>query len=394
MSRKISRNIPLLFIVKICSWFMLYMPVIKLFYAENNLDDFDLFLLHAIYSGVIFLVEIPSGYLADVWKRKRSIQSGMVLSLAGFAIYSATSGFWGFLFAEIALGLGQGFISGSDTALLYDSLQEVKKEKKYLKTEGYITGSGNIAEALAGIVVTVLAFSTVRYYYYLQTALTFAGLIFSLFLIEPATCGKIADIGFSSLLKVIKETLWHDKIISRYILFSSIIGFSSLSMAWFAQIYIYDASVPHRYFGIIWTVLNGMVALGSFNSHFIGKHLGIRRSLILILLFLSGGYFIAAHTISVYGIIFLLLFYYARGVAHPILKDRINANTRSDIRATVFSVRSLLIRVMFAALGPLLGYYTKHISLTFALTLTGAVIFVPGIILLYLLLRKDTVKSR
>jgi MFS family permease len=394
MSRKISRNIPLLFIIKICSWFMLYMPVIKLFYAENNLDDFDLFLLHAIYSGVIFIVEIPSGYLADVWKRKRSVQSGMLISLAGFAIYSATSGFWGFLFAEMALGIGQGFISGSDTALLYDSLLEEKKEKKYLKTEGYITGSGNIAEALAGIMVTLLAFSTVRYYYYLQTILTFAGLIFSLFLIEPATYGKLSDIGFRSIITVVKETLWHNKTLSRYIIFSSIIGFSSLSMAWFAQIFIYDAAVPHRYFGIIWTVLNGMVALGSFSSHFIGKQLGIRRSLVFILLFLSGGYFIAAQTITLYGIIFLLLFYYARGFAHPILKDRINANTRSDVRATVFSVRSLLIRLMFAALGPLLGYYTKHISLSFALTLAGTVIFVPGIILLILLLKKDHVKSR
>ena len=78
------------------------MPVVKLFYAENNLDDFDLFLLHALYSGVIFLIEIPSGYLADVWGRKLSIQSGLLMGLAGFVIYSLTGGFWGFLLALLS----------------------------------------------------------------------------------------------------------------------------------------------------------------------------------------------------------------------------------------------------------------------------------------------------
>ena len=37
-------------------------------------------------------------------------------------VYCLASGFYGFLLAEITLGLGSSFLSGADTALLYDTL--------------------------------------------------------------------------------------------------------------------------------------------------------------------------------------------------------------------------------------------------------------------------------
>ena len=385
MEQRINRNIPLLFLMKICHLFMLYMPVVKLFYVENNLKDFDLFFLHAIYSAVIFLTEIPSGYIADVWGRKKSMQLGLFMGLLGFVTYSFSYGFWGFLLAEIALGIGQGFISGSDSALLYDSLLQQKKQNRYIRYEGQISGAGNIAEALAGIVVSLIAFTTMRNYYYIQAGLSGLALTFSWCLTEPRVHGQKQEISVQHIIRVVKDTLWKNRKLSRYVIFSGLIGFSSLSMAWFAQIFIYEASVPAKYFGYLWTLLNGMVALGSFSAHFADRFLGPRYVLFYILLFMSGGYFVASQTIAPYGILFLLLFYYARGTAHPILKDRINTLTESNVRATVLSVRSLLIRILFAGLGPFLGWFTQQISLSFALILAGSVILLPGMILLKLL---------
>lgn len=85
---------------------MLYMPIVKLFYEENGLDNFQLFLLHGVYSLVIALLEIPSGYAADIWGRKNALIMGTTFGSIGFAIYSFTYGFWGFLLAELALGVG------------------------------------------------------------------------------------------------------------------------------------------------------------------------------------------------------------------------------------------------------------------------------------------------
>ena len=71
----------------------------------------------------------------------------------------------------------------------------------------------------------------------------------------------------------------------------------------------------------------------------------------------------------------LLLFYFCRGIATPVLKDYINRITTSDIRATVLSIRSLLIRAFFAIIGPLFGYLADHFSLEQTFILLGAVFF-------------------
>ncbi len=367
---------------------MLYMPIVKLFYEENNLDNFDLFLLHAVYSLIIFAVEIPSGYLSDAWGRKKTMLLGLFFGLIGFSAYSLSFGFLGFLLAEITLGLGQGFISGTDTALLYDSLLQEKKHKDYIKYEGRIAASGNLSEALAGITVTLLAFDSMRNYYCIQILMMAVALVAGLFIIEPRVHNINLEVNWKSIIGTVRDTLWKNRQLSKYILFSSIIGFASLTMAWFAQIFLFETGIKKANFGVLWTLLNIMVAIGSLSSHKIDQFFHKKNSLLYILIFLSGGFFLASRFVSVYGIALLLVFYFVRGTAHPILKERINIRTSSNVRATVLSIRSLLIRILFATFGPLFGWYTDKISLSFALMLCGFIVLIPGFLLVYSLRKK------
>jgi len=388
--KQMNRNLILLYIIKISQWFMLYMPVVKLFYEENNLDNFDLLLLHSIYSGIIFLAEVPSGYLSDVWGRKKTILTGLFLGTIGFVLYSIGTGFWPFLIAEIALGIGAGFTSGTDSALLYDTLAVSKRQQKYIWFEGFVSGTGNLAEALAGIMVTIIALNPVRGYYYLQTLITVCGFIAAFFLIEPKVHAFHASLNWRGIADIVKDTLWHNKILQRYIILSAIIGFSSISMAWLAQIYLFDTGLPAKYFGITWAALNGIAAIGSMISHKADLLLGKNLALVYILFFLSAGFFVAAGFIAPAGIIFLLIFYFVRGTAHPILKERIQHQTPSQIRATVLSVRSLLIRILFAILGPFLGAISEKLSLSAALITSGLVVLVPGTLIVFRIIRKKS----
>lgn len=61
---------------------------------------------------------------------------GSILGTVGFAIYAVSSGFIVFLIAEVILGIGQSFISGADSALMYDSLKADHRENEYVKYEG------------------------------------------------------------------------------------------------------------------------------------------------------------------------------------------------------------------------------------------------------------------
>ena len=122
MKKTTRSNIWKLYLIKISKWFMLFMPYIVPFYQDNGLDMHQIMVLQAIYSISIVVLEIPSGYMADVIGRRRTLILGVILGTIGFGIYSFSFGFMGFLLADLVLGFGQSFISGADSALLYYSL--------------------------------------------------------------------------------------------------------------------------------------------------------------------------------------------------------------------------------------------------------------------------------
>ena len=92
--------------------------------------------LQACYSLSLSLMKYPRAMLRYYWKKKTLIL-GCILSFIGFSIFSVSYDFWWFLIAEILLGFGNSFISGADTALMYDSLIEAKAEDQFqnMKTQ-------------------------------------------------------------------------------------------------------------------------------------------------------------------------------------------------------------------------------------------------------------------
>lgn len=375
---KLARNIPVLYTIKIAKWLMLYMPIVILFYEENDIPDKQLFILHGIYSLIIAIWEVPSGIIADRWGRKPSMQLGTMLGAIGFMLYAFTHNYWGFLFAEIALGLGQGFISGADSALLYDTLYQQNRKEKYLHVEGRITALGNLSESMAGVLVSVLAFSVYRNYYYVQSFIAIIGFGASFLLVEPSHFKKLS--AESNFLSNFYSTFKSNRKLRSIIIISSLFGLSSLSMAWFSQAIFKEIDLPRNWYGYGWTVLNLTVGIGSFFAGKVSK-LVKPSALILILVIIFGVTFITTGIVlNYYTLAVVLLFYFARGIVHPVMKHYINELCSSDIRATVLSVRSLLIRVAFAALTPWLGVLYEKYTIQYALLLSGVVVIIPGIV--------------
>ena len=127
---------------------------------------------------------------------KLSLVIGAIMGFFGFLTYSLSFGFWGFLIAETVLGIGQSFISGSDSAMLYDTLLDQKREKEYIRFEGRITSLGNLAEAVAGTLGGLLAAASIRYPYIAQTFVAFIAIPSSLSLVEPSRHKSLTKLRF------------------------------------------------------------------------------------------------------------------------------------------------------------------------------------------------------
>jgi ABC-type molybdate transport system permease subunit len=63
------------------------------------------------------------------------------------------------------------------------------------------------------------------------------------------------------------------------------------------------------------------------------------------------------------------------------------------VRATILSVRDFLIRLFFAAIGPLLGWTTDNLSLNTAFLLAGAFYILASAVIIFPLLKSEFRKS-
>ena len=165
---RLESNIPKLYVLIVLRWLMFIMPIIVLFFYENGLSQTKIMILQSIFSISLVVFEIPSGYFSDVFGRKRTLVFGSIISTIAFGVYCVSSGFWGFLIAELVLGLGASFISGTDSAMIYDSLIEAGRAGEYAKIEGRRTSAANFSETVASIFGGVLATVSLRLPFYVE----------------------------------------------------------------------------------------------------------------------------------------------------------------------------------------------------------------------------------
>lgn len=383
------KNIASLYVIKISKWFNLVMPVVVLFYQDNGMGMHEIFILKSIYSLAIVGLELPSGWMADVWGRKKTLLLGAVLGSAGFLMYSFSYGFWAFAVAEIVLGAGHSFVSGADSAMLYESLKADKKSDEYVKHEGRITSAGNFAEALAGIAAGFLAAVSLRSPFYFQFIVAALAVPAALVLKEPVNRSGALSYSVKRMALVIKGTLLKNTNLRVSILLSAVTGTATLTFAWLVQPFFKAINLPVEWFGILWTVLNLSVGVSSaFAFRFEGR-ISRKNEVLTIILLLALGYFFSGLAVVREGLFFLFLFYLVRGLATPIFKNYINLYTPSEIRATILSVRNLLIRISFAVIGPLLGWMTDQVNLKTAFILAGALYIIAALLAVWPWLSKN-----
>ena len=363
------------------------MPIIVVFFQDNGLNMQQIFTLKAINAVTIVALEVPSGYMADHWGRKKTLLLGTILNFTGFLAYSVAHGFGMFVVAELLIGFSMSFISGADSAMLYDSLKSVNRKEDYARQEGRITALGNFSEAGAGILGGFLAGISLRLPFITQAGIAFIGIPAALLLWEPRVRSSLHKASMRSIFNTMKDTFLNNRLLRAYLLFSSFAGMTTLTLAWFVQPYFKSIELPLEWFGIIWTALNLSVAVTAFWAHKVERFITPANILLYIALFTGGGFIFLGITGGWWGIAILFIIYLARGIATPLLKNFMNRNTNSEIRATVLSMRSFVIRIGFAIVSPLLGWYTDLYDLHNALIIAGS-IFLAAMLIVLITFRK------
>ncbi|HEX9190339.1 MAG TPA: MFS transporter, partial [Vicinamibacteria bacterium] len=183
--------------------------IIPFFRDWGGLSYVQIFALQTWFMVMSFLMEVPTGTVADRFGRKVSVASGAFLLAAASLLYGSLPHLAVFVVAEAVFAVAVALISGADEALAYDSLLALGREGEASRVMARLE-----AAKLAGILVGALVGSVVaarlgvRWPMVLQAAPLAAGGLVALTLVEPPRTKKEPAEG-GSFLRLLSGGLHH-----------------------------------------------------------------------------------------------------------------------------------------------------------------------------------------
>jgi len=329
------------------------------------------------------ILEVPSGYLSDVMGRKQTLILSSLFGLAGFGIFAFATGFWTFALAELLLGISSSLASGTDSALLYDSLLAMEEEENYLKHEGRIGASGNFAEGIAALIGGYLALFGLQYPYYGQMFIAIIGVLVAFTLIEPVRAKSVEKASLKQIWEVVLWTFREQKILRWYILLYAVIGFTTLTTAWFSQPYFEFVEMPLPWYGYIWATLQFTVGLSSWFLLPLFSKANRQMLAAGILVTLAMCLFTLSNLNALWAIAFIFVIYLVRGIATPYFRAVVIEYAQPEFKATILSMNGLMVRLLFSAISPLLGWVMDIYNIQTALLISGGIVLLWGGVVLW-----------
>ena len=131
---------------------VLIYPVYGVMITENT-SEFAFSTLLALWAASVLVAEIPSGTLADRTSRVRLIGLSGLIKGAAFLTWLVLPNYWGYLLGFALWGVGSTLKSGTEQALLHDTLHFLGKPEWFERIHGRggaASSSGTILAFVAG----------------------------------------------------------------------------------------------------------------------------------------------------------------------------------------------------------------------------------------------------
>ncbi len=383
----VHANIKKLYIFSFLQMSLFPMAIITLFWKDQiGLTLTEILLLQGIFSVAMVIMEYPSGYLSDRIGYRAALNFASLLGIIGWGLYTWADSFSQVLVAEIILGISISFISGSDSALLFESLKVSEEEQHYARHEGRMNGFGQIGEACGAIFAGLLYAAAPLLPFLIQVVVWVLALLLSRTLVEPQRKHKPPSSHLAEAWQSTRYALLENKRLRYTILLNLILGLASFYPVWLIQPYMQDGGVPLAWFGPIWAGANLSVALFAILSHRSHLRLGDRRMVLLFCFLIIAGYLGLGVVGGVWGFLFYYLLTSMRGLRGPMLLNHAQQQIPSANRAGILSLQSLCFRLSFVFTGPLIGMLADNLGVQqcFLLLCSAFGLVLPPVVWLFL----------
>lgn len=356
------------------------LPVILPYYRQVIGLGFTEFMLgEAAFSAVMILMEVPSGWLSDVWQRRHVLVLGSVNYLLGFALLLLADSFLMATLAQAWLGVAVSLFSGTLPALLYDTLLAEGREEDYRRLEGRRHGVALYCVGLASLAGGLMYAVHPRLPLLATLAAGLVCLASALAMIEPPRRKEaVRRSPLHDMVQTLAFALHGQREVAAIIAVSAVMFAASKCFLWAQQAYYSALGLSEIWFGPLVAAGFLLGGLAGQWGHRLGGRLSNRTILALILAAEVLACLGAGVAVGWQGVPLLLTGSLVWGFGWPHVQDFINRRVGSARRATVLSAAGLMIQLAFIPLGTALGWAADGLGIAAALLGLGLFILLGG----------------
>jgi MFS family permease len=348
-------------------WF--YLPIIIVFFNKLHFNAQQIGYILFAYSMGVFLLEIPTGAIGDVYGRRLSIFCGLLIKISASLIIIFCNDFYFIVLANFLFGAGDTFISGSDTAYLYDLILHEHLDENKLKK---IISNSSAISAFALMCSTLLG-GILAYHYiklpFILSGMAFTISIFFLYLLPKDTFRSFSGNLAHNIKESFSEYNFNREL--RWISLYSILLFSFILAGFLLfQPYLLELKINLQYFGFILGGAHLLTTISAKTAPAIENYMGKGKYLFLLpimLIFIFVFLSISLKMAFIGGIIFLGAFRFVMGLYFSIISVYVNKTIKPNLRATILSVNNLASNAISGLFYIISGYMILKYSLSMTL---------------------------
>jgi len=349
-----------------------------IYLAANGFSLVQLGIFEGVFHVTSFLMETPTGAIADVFGRKTSRILGRLIILGYYLLIMTTKNFWLINLAFVLCALGYNFESGAREAIVYDSLIEMDQKDRYMKIEGRNEALYQLAMAMALFLGGFFALIHPELPFILMIAISLAAIV-PLALMKETSVNQTEE--KKTMLEAIKDqyiysfvALKNNRALIKLIILSSLFGaFVTVSFFYMQNRWI-ELGFDESQVGIFLAINCACGAIGGIMAHKVEAKIGRRKLLIFIPMMI---------VVSMFGLIFkfasipaMVALGILDSIFYVALSDYMNRLIESSKRATLISMSSMMFSITMIVIFPIFGWVGDHFSLQTSFT----VLFTIGLI--------------
>ncbi len=259
------------------------LPVLFLFYQQYGLSTGDFFLLQGVFSLSALFLEIPMGYLADIFAKRTILIFSYMLYVLRLILwlFFAKYGYWIFFIGEVLYAAQKASFTGVADSYIYEYLKfnniPQKMNKRYGKMNFFMSCGTAFSSLIGASIYACTSQYTLSKYNYnygfivlivLELILNLIAIVFLFQLpkipqpLPPKTTLKniYMDL-FKTIVWVIKN-----QNIKYHILYSGLLAAATLVFVWSFQPIMKLLLLPVSLYGVVYFINHIFRALGSLYS--------------------------------------------------------------------------------------------------------------------------------